>query len=98
MRPVHRAPGRRPEEILATIEAFLRSCREPALLEPGEELLPLITDSYELRLRGERLTIQAWDRTRNLTRRITAVAESTPARLELAVERFGRRPGKLFLL
>ena len=86
------------EEIREAIEAFLRGAKEPALLEPGEELLPLTSDNFSLELRGSRLTLQAWDRTRNLTRRVTAIRESSNARLEMVVERFARREGRLFLL
>ena len=109
-------------KIRAAIEAFLRGAREPALLEPGEELLPLTcghsrdqsgdqaidhsrdqsgdssSDNYSLEMRGSRLTLQAWDRTRNWTRRIIAIVEHTPARLEMTVEHFARREGQLFLL
>jgi hypothetical protein len=87
-----------PERTMAAIEEFLRKARRPALLEPGEEILPLLADSYELGMRGSRLTLQAWDRTRNIVRRITALDAETPGRLELAIERFARRPGRLFLL
>ena len=87
-----------PAALRQAIEEFLRGAREPALLEPGEELLPLSGDNYALEIRGSRLTLQAWDRTRNWTRRITAIAEHTPARLEMTVERFARREGQLFLL
>ena len=86
------------EETRAAIEAFLKNCREPALLEPGEELLALTGDNHALEVRGARLMLQAWDRTRNLTRRVVAIQESTSARLELTVERFAKREGKLFLL
>src|ERR1035441_3799887 len=50
-------------QIRAQIEDFLKSAREPALLEPGEELLPLNAENYALEIRGSRLTLQAWDRT-----------------------------------
>src|ERR1041385_6519794 len=90
--------GRSAEEILAAIEAFLENCREPALLEPGEELLRLTSENFALDLRGERLTIQAWDRTRNFTRRIIGMAEPSAGRLEMIVERSARRQGPLFLL
>jgi hypothetical protein len=85
------------EENRAAIESFLQSCRQPALLEPGEELIPL-TDNYAIETRGARLTVQAWDRTRNLTRRITTVKTAVAGRLELTVERFARREGQMFLL
>jgi hypothetical protein len=98
MPPVPRVPGRSAEEIRSAIESFLRNCRQPALMEPGEELLPLTGNNVAIEMRGLRLTIQAWDRTRNLTRRILDMEEPTPARLELTVERFARREGRMFLL
>ncbi len=85
-------------EIRAQIETFLKSAREPALLEPGEELLPLNGENYSLEMRGSRLTLQAWDRARNWSRRVTAITESTNARLAMTVERFARREGQMFLL
>ena len=98
MPPVQGTSGRSAEEAREVIEAFLKNCRQPALLEPGEELLPLTPDSFNLEMRGSRLTLQAWDRTRNITRRVSSVAGSTAGRMELTVERFARREGRLFLL
>jgi hypothetical protein len=86
------------DEIRAAIAAFIKNSKQPALLEPGEELLPITEDNFALDLHGGRLTLQAWDRTRNLTRRVTAIQEPTSARLEITVERFARREGQLFLL
>ncbi|MGA2773813.1 MAG: hypothetical protein ABSG26_23690 [Bryobacteraceae bacterium] len=86
------------EEIRAAIAAFLKNSKQPALLEPGEELLPIKEDNFALDLRGGRLTLQAWDRTRNLTRRVTAIQEATSARLAITVQRFPRREGQLFLV
>ena len=85
-------------ELRATIEGFLQNCREPALLEPGEEILPLTADNCVLEVRGSRLTIQAWDRMRNWTRRIMTVTQAANGRLEMTVERFARREGQMFLL
>lgn len=93
-----RDTGRSAGETREVIEAFLKSSKQPAVLEPGEELLELAADNYALEIRGSRLTLQAWDRTRNLTRRILTVHEPAGARLELTVERFARREGQMFLL
>ncbi len=71
---------------------------EPALLEPGEELFPLTAENFALEMRGSRLTLQAWDRTRNLTRRLIAAQVSAAGRLELTVERFAKRQGAAYLL
>ncbi len=85
-------------DIRTAIEAFIRNARQPALFEPGEELFPLAADNFSLEMRGSRLTLQAWDRTRNLTRRILEVELSGGGRLEIAVELFARREGRLFLV
>src|SRR5258708_36346000 len=49
-------------------------------------------------MRGSRLTLQAWDKTRNWTRRVIGIGEATNARLVLTVEHFARREGQMFLL
>ena len=98
MPPIQRAASRSAEETRAEIEAFLKNSRQPALLEPGEELLALTADNFVLDIRGQRLTLQAWDRTHNLARRVTGIKQSTPARMEIAVERFPRREGQIYLL
>ena len=82
----------------AAIERFLQSARRPAVLEPGEALLALEADNFTLQVRGSRLTLQAWDETRNLVRRLTAVAHEARGRLELVVEQFARKEGRLFLV
>jgi hypothetical protein len=83
---------------LAAIERFLGEARQPVLLEPGEDLLPLVAGSYLLEMRGSRLVLQAWDRTRNLVRRVIAVSRESRGRLELVIERFARKEGRIFLL
>lgn len=93
---VVRAGG--PAEAEAAIRRFLAAARRPALLEPGEEHFALAEDSYALEWRGSRLTIQAWDDTRNLARRIAGVWEEKPGRLELSIQRFGGLEGRVFLV
>ena len=86
------------DEIRVTLDRFLRSCREPALLEPGEDLFPLTPDNFTLDIRASRLTLQAWDHTRNLTRRLLAARLLAEGRLELTVERFAKKQGSAYLL
>jgi hypothetical protein len=87
-----------PVDFRAEIESFLKQCRQPALLEPGEELLALAAGNFTLEFRGSRLTLDAWDRTRNISRRIMGVRRASAARLIMTVERFGKRQGEMFLL
>lgn len=93
-----RAPGRSAEEVQAAIERFLKASRKPAMLEPGEELLPLAAGSFLVESRNSRLTIQAWDERRNVVRRVVDVREESRGRLELVAERFARKLGPLFLI
>jgi hypothetical protein len=86
------------EEIRAAIEAFVKNARQPALYEAGEDLFPLAADNFSLEMRGSRLTLEAWDRTRNFSRRILSVERASSARIEMVVERFAHREGRLFLV
>ena len=52
MPPAQRVQGRSAPEIRAAIEAFLANRRQPALLEPGEELLALEADNFSLEFRA----------------------------------------------
>src|ERR1039458_5925512 len=45
---VPRVEGRSAEETRLAIEAFLKNSRQPALLEPGEELLAFGSDNFSL--------------------------------------------------
>jgi hypothetical protein len=85
-------------EISSSIAQFIGNARRPALYEPGEDLFPLSVENFSVEMRGSRLTLQAWDRTRNLTRRILKITRSAHGRMELTVERFARREGQLFLV
>jgi hypothetical protein len=93
-----RASGRSAGEAHAAIERFLHNSTNPALLEPGEDLLAITRDNFVLESRGTRLTVQAWDETRNIVRRVIGLREEARGRIELRVELFGRREGKLLLI
>ncbi len=80
------------------IERFLKASRQPYLLEPGEELLPLKEGSFWIERKDSRLTIEAWSDKRNLSRRITGLGEQRRGRLELVVEHFARSVGRMFLI
>jgi hypothetical protein len=81
----------------AAIGRFLRMSRRPALVEPGEERILLGQDNFVVERRQGRLTIQAWDASRNIVRRVIGVRDERPGKLELIVERFGKRRGALLL-
>ncbi len=84
--------------VRAAIHHFLERARRPAILEPGEPLLLIQADSLSLEDRPGFLTLNVWDETRNLVRRISGVTRSERGCLALAVQRFGGRPGELQLI
>jgi hypothetical protein len=84
--------------VLDTIERFVASARQPALLEPGEALLPLVKDCWSCELRSSHVLFHAWDERRNWSRKVVAAEERTRGKLALTVQRFGGRNGTLELL
>ena len=80
------------------IEAFLKAAAQPVLIEPGEDPLPIHPDKFVLGRRGEACTLECWDETRNLVRRIRAVGKARRGFLELEIERFGGRTGSLLMI
>jgi len=93
-----RAPGRSAEDLQASVERFLKASRKPALLEPGEPIIPITGANLLLEVRNSRFTVQAWDDERNVVRRVIAIQEETRGRLELVAERFAGKRGALYLI
>jgi hypothetical protein len=86
------------EETLSAIERFVASSRTPVLLEPGEDPLPVTGATFTAGSRGGAVVIECWSATRNLVRRVRGIASERRGRLELEIERFGARTGKLALI
>jgi hypothetical protein len=80
------------------IDSFVRSARRPALLEPGEPLLPFTPETFHYEDQSSHLLLQAWDDTRNIVRRVTAVREQSKGKLSLTVRKFANREGELLLV
>ena len=81
------------------IAEFLKTAAQPVVIEPGEDPLPICPDKFVLGSRaGCACTLECWDETRNLVRRIRAVGKVRRGYLELEVERFGARTGSLLMI
>ena len=93
-----RAPGRSADELQAAVERFLKASRKPALLEPGEPIIPITGTNFLLEVRNARFTVQAWDDQRNVVRRVIDIQEEKRGRLELVAERFAGKRGVLYLI
>src|ERR1700675_85213 len=77
---------------------FLEAARSPAVLDPGDHRIPISGDNFKLERRGETATLEVWSETRNLVRRLRGIHSEHRGRLELEVERFGGRAGRLALV
>lgn len=84
--------------VLQQLEQFLSSASVPGLLEPGEPILQLTDTNHSLEPRSAHVLLQAWEDHRTLSRRVIRATARERGKLELAVQLFGGKEGKLFLL
>jgi len=82
-------------ELRLILSTFITGAAQPALLDPGEEPLRLISDHWEISEWNGRVAFQAWDARRNLVCRITGVKEQRRGRLSLFTERFPKTQGEI---
>ncbi len=68
------------------------------LFEPGDDPLPVTPANFSLTVRGSIVTIECWNDTKNLVRRIRGIRNERRGRLEIEIERFGALAGTLTLL
>lgn len=94
----HSADPQPAPEIWKSIDAFLSACRSPAVLEYGEEVMPLRPGEFALEIRSDRLWIDVWHDNRSLSRRIVSIENRSPGTLDCAIHRFGGATGKLSFL
>ena len=87
-----------PDTLSSTIEAFLNTCRKPAVLDYGDEPLSLLSGHYVLECRAGKLLLEAWDENRSLSRRILGIEHASTGILDCSVQRFGGKPGTLTFL
>ncbi len=83
------------EELARRIAAFVAQARSPVLLEPGEEPIALTEGAYAIEIRRGGVWIEAWEGGRSLVRRALEIKDAPAGTLELVVERFGKRRGRL---
>ena len=76
-------------DLPGAIAQFLASAVQPALIEPGEAPIPVVSGQFEVRSHGKQYLIECWHGSRNLVRRATGSYSVTKGRLELSALRFG---------
>ena len=89
-----RVPDSDPD-LKSAVESFVAAAVQPAMLDPGEEPLRLVTDQWRLEEWNGRLILQAWDQQRNLVRKIVGLKERRRDRLCLITERFLKAEAEL---
>jgi hypothetical protein len=78
-----------PRLLLKEIEDFLGRCRRPAALEYGDNLLVLLPGFYALEIRSGRLSVEIWDETRTVSRRILGIERVETGVLDCTAQKFG---------
>lgn len=68
------------------------------LLEPGDDPIILSSSTFSITSRGSIVTIECWNQTKNLVRRVRGIRNERRGRLEIEIERFGALSGTLMLL
>jgi hypothetical protein len=79
----------------SVLRTFIAAAVEPAVLDPGEEPLPLAAGQWDISEWNGRVVLQAWDRHRNLVRKILALKEQRRDRISLVIERFPKSEAEL---
>jgi len=82
-------------DLRGVVERFVAAAGQPAVLDPGEEPLPLIAEHWSISEWNGRLILQAWDAERNLVRKIVGLKEQRRDRLSLWTGRFPKAQGEL---
>lgn len=80
------------------VTEFLAHCRQPVLIEAGEQPIPLAEGRYDLEPRGQGCVLHAWGEEGNLVRRIVAIKSERQDRLEMLATSFGRRDLRLAIV
>jgi len=82
-------------ELRSVVERFIAAAAQPAVLDPGEEPLPLAGQNWDISEWNGRLVLQAWDTHRNLVRKIVSIKEQRRDRISFVTERFPKTPGEM---
>jgi len=85
-------------ELVRTLKEFVAGCREPVLIEAGQEPIRLLPGQHEWSMAAGRVMVEAWDESARLTRRVRGIVRRQPGALTLEIERFGKKAGTLMLL
>jgi hypothetical protein len=83
------------ENLQSVVERFIAGAGRPAVLDPGEEPLALVSGQWSVSAWSGRLVFQAWDSRRNLVRKIARLKDERRDRLSLVTERFPKLEGEL---
>jgi hypothetical protein len=84
--------------MLAEIRLFLDRCARPAVVEWGDEALPLLPDQHLWEIRHGHLFLSAWPERKSLSRKVIGIEARKPGVLVCSIQKFGGTTGKLNLL
>jgi hypothetical protein len=83
------------QDLQQIVERFIAGAVQPAVFDPGEEPLALVSGQWNFSIWNGRLMFEAWNAERNLVRRISGLKEERRDRIALVTERFPKTEGEL---
>ena len=86
------------DEVRDELNRFINASKEPAIVEAGQEPMPLVSGNYVLEQSSGRLFVESWTRDRTLSRRITGIVDRKRYSLTLSIEKFGKREGTIDII
>lgn len=84
--------------MLSEIQLFLERCARPAVLEWGDEAVPLLPDQHLLEVRNGHLFLSAWPERRSISRKLIDIETRKPGLMVCSIQKFGGAKGRLNLL
>ncbi len=88
-------PSLGPAALREEVERFLATCQQAAVVEPGDPPIVLASGGYSFEISRNELLLEAWDDSRNLTRRISGIEENGRGVMLLRTVKFGGKSGLL---
>lgn len=83
---------------MAEIRLFLEDCSRPAVLEWGDEAVPLLPDRHAWEVRNGNLFLSAWPEERSIHRRVIGIESRKPGVMVCSIQKFGGATGRINLL
>jgi hypothetical protein len=78
------------QAVAEVIRLFIESCKDPVIMEPGDEPIAIQPGRYSLEPHAAGCLLHVWGDSGNVVRRVTAIEQQQRGRLDLRARTFGK--------